>query len=125
VWYRCLLTSENVSSFIFFSPTYQCTTAGGTWTGFTHQKPAPACEAASWSRENHLGNSGVEQQKLGNSDVLVPPQPAQYMWKLPSWTELTTGATRAKKYTSNGDEYARCVFRLRYNMTSVNLFSLF
>lgn len=97
----------------------ECTTAGGDWLGFKHDKSKPDCVAAVWSRENHLGNANAPLSSTLPASVPNPPQPAQYNWKLPSWNELQTGNTKAKIYTAaNGDQYARCVFRLRYNIST-------
>ena len=101
----------------------QCAAAAGSWTGFTHAKAAPACEAATWSRENHLGNTNAKPASAIGGGVVEPPQAARYQWRLPSWTELTaTGNTRAAIYSTTvggvTHEYARCVYRLRYNIST-------
>jgi hypothetical protein len=64
-----------------------------------------------------LGNTNAEQPTITN--VNTPPQPARYKWKLPTWAQLTTGNTIAKVYTAtDNSQYARCVFRLRYNIST-------
>ena len=80
-----------------------CATAAGTWTRFTHGLPAPLCKQADWSRVNHLGN-GREGQ------------PLMYNWTLPSVADLASGG--AYLYSDASGSYAKCVVRLRYNIST-------
>jgi len=77
-----------------------CMAAGGTWTAYTHGIDAPDCFQAEWTRVNHLGNN-----RHG--------QPVTYNWTLPTLEEV--GATGARLYDG---KYARCVVRLRYNIST-------
>ena len=84
-----------------------CTAAGGSWTPFSHNIPAPKCRQVDWSRVNHLGNGR-------------DGQPLMYNWTLPTIAELA-GTSNDKVYLysgPNGAKYAKCVARLRYNMST-------
>lgn len=80
-----------------------CTTAGGVWTAFTHGMPAPDCGPVEWSRVNHLGN--------GRNG-----QPLMYNWTLPTVSDLA--AQGAFLYTDASASFAKCVVRLRYNIST-------
>lgn len=80
-----------------------CVTNGGTWTRFTHGLPAPLCKQVEWSRVNHLGN-GREGQ------------PLMYNWTLPNVADLASAG--AYLYTDSAASYAKCVVRLRYNIST-------
>ena len=85
-----------------------CNTAGGVWTAFTHNLPAPKCRQADWTRVNHLGNG-------------VNGQPLMYNWTLPSLDEIVGGPTGTNVYTysgAGGAKFAKCVVRLRYNIST-------
>eukprot|EP01137_Pigoraptor_chileana_P029785 Opistho-2@15445 len=76
----------------------ECTTAGGQWTSYSHGLAAPECRLGDWSRPNHLGN--------GRNG-----QPNTYNWTIPRVT------TDSKFQLYNGN-MARCVVRLRYNIST-------
>lgn len=80
----------------------ECTTAGGFWTSYSKNLPAPQCLEAPWSRTNHLGN-GPEGQA------------ANFTWTLPTWAVLD-----AYGATTYGTNYPskRCIARLRYNIST-------
>jgi len=81
-----------------------CQKNGGTWTQFQpFGLPAPDCGQVGWSRVNHLGN-GRDGQAL------------TYNWTLP--TIATLQATGVKMYGSLGAYAAKCVARLRYNLST-------
>jgi hypothetical protein len=77
-----------------------CTTAGGVWEGYKHNLPQPICEQASWSRVNHLGN--------GRNG-----QPVTFNWTLP-----TINTIKQSGVYISPDGFAKCVLRLRYNIST-------
>jgi hypothetical protein len=81
--------------------------AGGVWKAFTHGIPAPFCGPTGWSRVNHLGN-GREGQALS------------YNMTLPTMAQLGTYYARYDATTTPtpGGPYAKCVFRIRYNIST-------
>lgn len=88
-----------------------CDTAGGVWTLYSHNLPAPLCRQAEWSRVNHLGN--------GRDNA----QPLMFNWTLPTIQDLTVDTkgnpNRVHLYTdSTGAKFAKCVVRLRYNIST-------
>jgi len=109
--YKCVpssLTAANVDTQINAITETACTTAGGTWTKFSKNLPAPICKAADWSRVNHLGNG-------------ANGQPNTFNWTLPSMATLS--ANGVKRYNADGTsspngQFAKCVLRLRYNIST-------
>lgn len=82
-----------------------CTKYGGTWEGFTHDQPAPACLPAGWSRDNHLGN--------GAYDAL----PLNYTWTVPAFDTMKKNKlTYSSPFETN--DLLKCQLRLRYNITT-------
>jgi len=86
-----------------------CTSAGGQWKAYTHgMDPTDPLnqvivQEMPWTRDNHLGN--------GREGV-----PVNFNWTLPSVAGLVaTGNVAAFGTNSN---YIKCVFRLRYNLTT-------
>jgi hypothetical protein len=80
----------------------QCVTAGGTWTAYSKNLSPLDCTAAQWSRDNHLGNGrGGEMNN--------------YNWTIPT---VVTGTdnTQLNFYGANG--MAKCVLRIRYNIST-------
>lgn len=75
---------------------------GAVWRQYTYDLPAPACEQAGWSRDNHLGNSR-------------DGQPLTFNWTLPSFDDLVRSGV--KKFGTQGN-YLKCAFRLRYNIST-------
>lgn len=84
-----------------------CATAGGSIYVFRHNLPAPKCQQVDWSRVNHLGNG-----RFG--------QPLTYNWTLPTIATLVgPGVPQIYTYTDGTTQYAKCVARLRYNISTV------
>jgi len=81
----------------------ECT---GTWSEYTFNMPAPTCALAPWQHMNHLGNARTDEST---------PQMAAYNMTLPDWDSLTSPGMPVRVYEG---EYAKCVFRLRYNITT-------
>jgi hypothetical protein len=81
-----------------------CNESGGMWTAFKHNLPEPECRQAEYSRTNSLGNTR-------------DGQPATYKWTLPSVEELRASGVRIFD-TPNLGRAARCVMRLRYNIST-------
>ena len=79
-----------------------CTANKGQWIAYSHNLPAPQCLQAPWSRVNHLGN-GRSGQSLG------------YNWTLPLLEDLTAHGVNL---VGGVDSTARCVLRLRYNIST-------
>lgn len=78
----------------------ECTASGWTWKAFSHDLAAgPECIQVGWSRVNHLGNSRNAQ-------------PLTYNWTLPTFAGDLSGV---KTYETN---WAKCVARLRYNIST-------
>jgi len=77
-----------------------CFDAGGQYLSFSHGIAAPVCQQAQWSRNNHLGNTRDGQM-------------ANYNWTLPAFSDLV--ASKVKVYDN---DYAKCVVRLRYNIST-------
>jgi len=96
--YKCVGTDAQVQQ----NTEATCLAAGGTWKGFSHGISAPDCTAAPWTRDNHLGNSRNGQM-------------ANYNWTLPSWDELVQ---KGIKTFGAGNDFAKCVLRLRYNIST-------
>jgi len=77
-----------------------CTAAGGTWTAYPGKGATPMeCRAAEWSRDNHLGNGRNGQMN-------------SYNWTIP----LIANIPDAAKYGAK--QMAKCVMRLRYNIST-------
>jgi len=74
--------------------------SGGTWRTINKGLPPPECRAAEWSRVNHLGNGRNGQMN-------------SYNWRLPAFNTLTNAGI-----ASVDTNFARCVFRLRYNIST-------
>ena len=75
-----------------------CLNAGGAWTvEGTFDLPPPDCQEMLWTRDNHLGNGGVDGY------------PVYYNWTLPPPT--------GESQTLNADTDKNIV-RLRYNITT-------
>jgi len=110
--YKCLynsITDSNVDTEINAITQQACSAAGGQWVGYLHNVIAPVCRAVDWSRTNHLGN-GVDGQMVG------------YNWTLPLLNQLSSStvlynAAGNPDSSSNG-QYAKCVLRLRYNIST-------
>lgn len=79
------------------------TNANIKWTAYTHNLNPPECLAGDWSRVNHLGNG---------RDV----QPLYYNWTLP--VVSTTAKDGLGKYSQIRDGMAKCVLRIRYNIST-------
>lgn len=77
----------------------ECVAAGGTWTAYNKNEPAPECLQAPWARTNHLGNGRDGQA-------------SNYTWTLPSFDSIK-GITYGTTYQSK-----KCAFRLRYNIST-------
>lgn len=73
-----------------------CNKTGGVWKGYSWGLPAPECRQADWSRVNHLGNG-------------KNAQPITYNWTLPTIREATTDPNAS---------FAKCVLRVRYNIST-------
>lgn len=82
------------------------------WVPYSHGIPAPECYPGPWSRDNQLGN--------GRDGNMV-----RYNWTLPAMSDLI--ASGVKTFTEQGTSipaagtnlaYAKCVLRLRYNISS-------
>lgn len=71
---------------------------GGVWETSKHDVPAPECKLGEWSRVNHLGNGR-------------DGKPTNYKWTVPKVKELG-------QFTDTDDGVAKCVLRLRYNMST-------
>jgi plastocyanin len=75
--------------------------AEGAWnTGGAWNIDPPVCDYNNWTRSNHLGN-GLNDAK--------GPYPYTYKWSIPQ-----------SIVTMNGGQPARCVLRVRYNMSSAD-----
>jgi len=118
--YRCRPddTSQDttLTTVISITDSGLCTTAGGSYHEYVHFSPSASLDAATvqqkygvdcaptpYSRANQLGN--------GRSG-----QPLNYNWTLPLMSTLKEA--HFKTYTSNGGEFAKCVLRLRYNIST-------
>jgi len=74
-----------------------CTAEGGTWTEVpAFGIPPPDCVAAPWQRDNHLGNAGSGYEVMAN--LTIP---------------ANAGGVGI-------DDVDRCVWRLRYNITTAD-----
>jgi len=88
--------------------------------GFSHgmgaSYPDMDCEQMMWTRDNHLGNG-----RYG--------QPLTYNWTLPTFVQLTGsgvvpsvtasgGSTPTIQTYGSGANYVKCIFRMRYNMST-------
>lgn len=83
-----------------------CASAGANaqWKSFKHDIPAPECKRSGYTRVNSLGNG-------------VGTEPLRYKWHLPQINDLV--ASGVKMYEPlPGHRAARCVLRLRYNITT-------
>jgi plastocyanin len=74
------------------------------WEAYTHGLDAPVCRQGDWSRVNHLGN-GVDAQTLS------------YNWTLPTVSK-TNGKGVGKYAAIYNDETAKCILRIRYNIST-------
>jgi hypothetical protein len=96
----------------------KCVEAGGTWQKVPARGiPAPECKAASFSRDNHLGNTDVL--------AINEPTAASHVWKIPFLSEMFTRANwplgsgvQSVPILGEGEDSKLCVFRLRYNITT-------
>jgi hypothetical protein len=78
-----------------------CTAAGNTWQSVPAFGIAPPdCVPAPWSRDNHLGNGGME---MGQNN--------HYNWTIPKKSDLDCIAA----------DKCNCVLRLRYNISTSDL----
>jgi len=82
-----------------------CTAAGGSWTAYTGGLPAPDCLLSPWSKDSHLG-SGIDGK------------PLSYEWSVPSIQDIKGSGMSTYTDATTGTEYARCVMRMRYNVSS-------
>ncbi|KAJ3086460.1 hypothetical protein HK102_013090 [Quaeritorhiza haematococci] len=74
-------------------------TRGARWVcRDAHNVPPPTCEQAEWTMDNHLGMMATGK-RAGESL-------SSYKWTIPSWL------------IPEGQEEARCVLRVRYNITT-------
>jgi hypothetical protein len=48
----------------------------------------------------------------------VSPETASYNMTVPTWSTLTTGAIPVKLYPAGAENYAKCVARIRYNVST-------
>jgi len=82
-----------------------CKLAGGTWTAVAAWGlDKPDCILHPISRDNHLGNANLVNEKTGLFDSGSPrPETASFLWTIPKDVEGK-----------------RCTLRLRYNMSSDN-----
>jgi len=101
--YKCISTT-NPTGAIQAITKEACTTAQGEWVGFMHGLPAPLCRAAPWSRPNHLGNG-----RFG--------EPNTFNWTLP-WVDTLRASGVYMYDANNGGSFAKCVLRLRYNIST-------
>jgi hypothetical protein len=75
-----------------------CNNAGGTWTeGGAWNIAPPDCQEMLWTRDNHLGNGGVDGY------------PVYYNWSVPEPTGESNDL---------GSSASKVVLRLRYNITT-------
>jgi len=104
--YKCVGNDKAIESSLSES---KCVANGGTWKGWQHTqadgttaiKPLD-CVQVGWSRVNHLGN-GREGQ------------PLSYNWTLPTFAgDLSS----VQHWGTVGSRYAKCVVRLRYNIST-------
>lgn len=79
----------------------ECLAAGGEWKGYSWNIPAPECKEAPWSRDNHLGASREGFY-------------TNYTWTVPSLKDVWSG----DGVTAGAGDYAKCVVRIRYNITT-------
>jgi hypothetical protein len=100
--WKCVGTNEQIKQSLSES---KCLAAGGQWKSWTWGIPAPACEQVGWSRVNHLGN-GREGQALS------------YNWTLPTFTGDLAVPNNKIKLFGAGQNYAKCIVRLRYNIST-------
>jgi len=95
----------------------------GVWTAFTHAmtgSPVMDCLQMDWTRDNHLGNTANGQM-------------VSYNWTIPSFSMLTSSGVLPSGSSVAGtpgtyiptvqtygaaNNYVKCVFRLRYNLTT-------
>lgn len=84
-----------------------CATQQGTWTLVPpFGLEAPACVAAPWQRDNHLGNGISGYEVMANLSLPFGQGPLEI--------DPTTG-NQVKS-----DDADRCVYRLRYNITTAD-----
>jgi len=104
--YKCVATdptATTATAILNAITEKDCVDAGGAWTAYTHGIEAPDCMQAPWSRANHLGN--------GRNG-----QPLHYNWTLP--TISTLEGSGVHMFEVDGAKYARCVLRMRYNIST-------
>jgi len=82
------------------------TEGNANWVEYTHGTAAPACEKCPLSRVNHLGNAyipGATQE--------AEPAASNHVMKIPDKAGLSD-------YTKYENGIAKCVLRLRYNIST-------
>jgi hypothetical protein len=108
----------------------ECTAAGGDWSCFKWDGVQPECVDSYWTKVNYLGNA---------DDTVRGGKQAHYDWRLPTWDSLTNDHfcypySETISYPSNGADAApnanqarttnaecvRMVFRIRYNMSTMD-----
>jgi len=104
-----------------------CEEAGGQWDCFGWNGEEPECVDSYWTKVNYLGNA---------DNTLRGGKQAHYDWTLPTWQSLTTDHmcwTYSEQINYNNDqpnlgqtsgttdvECVRMVFRIRYNMSTMD-----
>jgi len=86
-----------------------CAASFGNWTCWNKNWiGVPDCQQVNWSRQNHLGNGRFGQL-------------LSYNWTLPAFSDLVNYGHKVYSFASTSgatQNMAKCVFRLRYNMTT-------
>jgi hypothetical protein len=101
--YKCTGRVENDQTAPITQEACEALPAPAAWTAYPGKGVgAMECTQAPWSRTNHLGNS-------------VDGEASRWKWQLPSWAVLEN--YKAKSYGST-IQGKRCVFRLRYNIST-------
>lgn len=99
--YKCYLAGTPSATVLDSKNLSSCLSNGGQWLSYTHGMPNDVdCQQVDWTRENHLGNGRANQ-------------PLNYNWTIP----LLSTMDNLQLYGS-ANNYARCVLRLRYNIST-------
>merc|ERR1712228_446380 len=103
-----------------------CENAGGQWDCFGWNGEEPECVDSYWTKVNYLGNA---------DNTLRGGKQAHYDWTLPSWQSLTddhfcwsyseqinydNDQPMAESSGTTTAECVRMVFRIRYNMSTMD-----
>lgn len=78
---------------------------GCMWSCYSHGIPAPLCQKAPWTRANSLGNG-----RTGRPTTLNVTMPTLVPGSIGQYTDIKTLAS--------GQKVAKCIMRMRYNMTT-------